>query len=928
MKSTKIRQFEKVFQRPADPKPPRDVSARTKKQTSLSSYRYNSFSNNSIDMGSTTVHPDTSISTGPLPSVHPVNKQKEAYRPSFYDPLSPHFSTDPRSTGRDTATTPTTVRTDRSSTPTTVRTKNPGSNNLNSYYLPLTTRRDQDSGSDCDISFGHDRRSMTPTPQITSSILKNATESSQDAGRSHSVISFAQQERASKEEGMKEIKRSKIRSNSPFMHKSDKTTKEELELMRRERELRRIIQTFQLSDPRFSKNLPIDQREELARKLLSKQVVDRLQQHEEKHFQRNQERRIMQKAFEIHKEKSVDPRANLVATMQIPTDYLALKGKLLDHIIDTEHLKKSRDEIFRRKFRNRKGAIKHNRTETDVIDAEPGVEFDERKVRLENLEKSTPLSDLRFKKHFDNWLDEELGARIVDKIEFLSKYHSINFAFRLKRRYNKEIISNSFSEGTRFDPVLPTEFDEEEMLQKMLKNESNPNPVQKAKAKTRSFSFFMMNPLRRRDPELNKWLIYLTKIKNTFYRPDGTMQHVTHHPNEYDQDYWVFIYRRRQLQEEAAEHHEQRDAKTLFQKMVTKVRIANDFRRYNKSEQTRYRLKKFRDVPPEPLKDIRDANREAISKYHSLYSQLHWDEEIEKRYRGARGMARHFLPVGSLGCANAVTTFEFFRYEQKINKEKRRIDDGELEEKRKFYVLNNNPYNRRRMQEEIDLIDKSVIEKLELDVANRIVSEYEQNKAHLYSKRAKYLEETLEKKKQAQLEKSLESQRKKRIAKAREEHIKFSNHIRRLLDKKKKSRLIDENFVNSEFYQKVQGYYSKVNNLRKVSEKIQTKRDLENGGGRKGKDDEREVIVADPIERTRRIKMRKKMTRLYSGGPRMLVNKTGEATKDERVKAAIQLQAFFRGAIARMRYKRELEMKKMRDMITKKIEKATRFKLV
>lgn len=908
-------------------------TARHLRQSSTGAYKNENIGNGSLTHRSTMLPAETTHSTAAHNnhSLFSGNKTKtllDTSQNSLSDPFNPIAlltTTDQRSF-RETITMSTTGYTDRASTPTTINTNRPKSSKQGSYYLPLTTRRDLDPGIiqnvPSNVSFGNNPQRST-TPQQRTPTASSARDTAQNTARSHSPISTAR--------GAMSTKRQSIFVGGDFsvcktepapLIKSGRNTKEDLELMRRERELRRIVNEFGLPEWNFPADLPIEQREEIAKHLITRQVSENLRIHEERHAARVHERKSAEKVYQVQHQTTADPRANFFSKIDVATKYPALKGRLIDHIIDTDQLKKSRDEILRRKFRSRKAAI----SQTPAPDSVPGVEFDAKKGSLETNEKYIGFSDLRFKKQFDEWLDDELGRRIIDKIQFLSKYHSINFSFRIKKKFRKDVISSSFSEGTRFDPILPDEDDEEVIAKKLMKNNEDNNGLNprlsRMRSKIRSFSFLMVNPLKKRDPELNKWLIYLSRFKSSTYYPDGTMQHVTRHPSEYADEYWDFFRRRRELQE-ANQQYKKRDAKKLFKIMFAKIRAAQSFTKHNKLYQSQMKIKRRREAQPETLKDIRDAKREAFQKYQSMYSQLRWDEQVEKRYRAARGLAKHFLPVGSLGCANAVTTFEFFKYEDSIKKAVDKINEKDYEEKKNFYFINSNPYNRRRMQEEIDLVDKSVLKKFELEVANQVLSEYEQNKIQLYNRRKRYLEEQTGKKKQEQKEKSAESKRKERLEIERKEHLKFSKQIRELLDrieKKKTGQEIDKDFANSEFYNRIRGHYSKATNLAKISDKIQEQRELENAMTRQVTLDERDLIVPDPIERNNRPKSRLKMQRVYSGGPRLHVSKASGKfiSKEEKIRAVIKLQARVRGMLARIRYRKELDNKRMTEIFSKK----------
>ena len=849
-------------------------------------------------------------------------------------------------------TTPSTSpRNIRSLTPTTLRLTSPISNSTEFHYHhhhALTTRRETtpliESGRALDISFGNNNAAPTTPPKNRSRHLSIPDPNFENVPK-RSVSNSSVNTRS----GIKssEKKKAVTRHSSPKYSGIDQNTRENLELMRRERELRRMVDEFNLPRWMLSKEQDIAERENIAKQLLARQISTDLKAHEDNQLDRTLKRMQEREAErEEYQQPASDPRAALFSKLDLHSKYPYLKYKVLDHILDTDQLKKSRDELLRRRFRERKNGTLNF---PPVMNLDPAANFNEKKLKLQNMYKAVDLTDLKFKKQFDEWFDDELETLVFSKIDYLTKYHSMNFSLDFKRRFRNDIISKSFTEGTKFDPKFDTSIlgrndDEGESApddviqgkksespeRKSEKKTLNANPALKVfqKASRRASILSIDLGIKDSDPELRKWMMYLRSFRLTEVKPDGSIRYITHHPNQYSQKYWDFLRRRREIEERVEAKKKDRDPRSIFKRIFAKIRAANALKSLSKKEQYLQRSKKKREAQPELVKQMHDAKRDMFAKYHAAYSHLKWDEPTELRYRAARGLTKSVLPASGLGTANAVTTFEFFKYDKNFRKEISKIQENEFEEKRNFYFINSNPYNRKRIQEELDIIDRSTIKKYELDVANQIIGKYNNNKEVLYQRRMKFLNKERWKKEQEYKERKIKLKKEEQIKLAREEHKRFTNHVRTLLHEKEMrehSPEAEDPFLKTDFYQRIKGNYSKVNNLSKIADKNKETRDQiqdMNAAMGKVRSDQRELLAFPEGHKTQ--STFHKMHRLYSGGPLLNVSKqTPIQTKVEKELAAVRIQARIRGLIARIRFRRELEMRKL-ELASKKPKKTPR----
>lgn len=676
-------------------------------------------------------------------------------------------------------------------------------------------------------------------------------------------------------------------SDSPHAKAAKKKTsaKDPAEQLReREKNLDEMIEKFNIDPDKIHlPGLSIDEKENLLTKLLHRQLNDQFAHHLQHQQRREEEREAYLKEFQ----RTSSERDMLFKKLHLDIKHKALQTKILEKVVDSEYLKEHKEaRLARIKKREAKLNIEEHKLQHEEN------QFKEMKLKVMNLDKAVSFYDLRDKERFDVWCDDTVTDKILEKVSKLAETHAIDFAEPPKR-----------------NPVSS--------LAKKLQG--------KARSDVSTEGTGVLGSVYR-DPEQAMWDHYLQENFPILQKDEktGALRHVCYHPKEFGEGYQRYI--QRNIEKMKYQKERAASAQTHMKKAVNKLITTNILKRLmsnpgpEKKQRRRHKtaITLRKEQEPEVLKEVNSINRQMNHTYRPVYNLVEWNSMHEQVFLENRRSSLESMPIGSFGAANAITTAGFYSNNEVVRAERERIDNKALESKKSFYFLNSNPFNSKKIQQELDTIRNEELEKIEFEVANKIIEKYKNDQDVVFKERRKYLESLRKSRLTQNKEKAHSEERQAKLEEARKEHKMFSSQIRALLQRRVEGQITkaDDKFANSHVIADCRDSYSKLSNLRKIVSMTALKMRINEVNSKPYNPDEyRPVTVAKSTNRLDRYqpKYQGKLRRSYSGGPRARigseVNRFKHADDEQRDMAAAKIQAIVRGMIARKRYMEYKDLK-------------------
>lgn len=660
-----------------------------------------------------------------------------------------------------------------------------------------------------------------------------------------------------------------------------------VQLHERNTNLNEMIDNFNIDPEKV--HLPgasIDEKEAILNKYLVKQVNDQYNHHLQNQQRRDDDRDVFVR--ELHAKES--ERDMLFKKLSLDTKYKALQTKILEKVADAEYLKQHKEErIARIKKREAKLNIEEHKLQYEEN------QFKEMKLKVMNLDKAVSYYDLRDKERFDVACDETFTDKILEKVSKFAETHA------------------NFFEVPKANPTTT----------KKLQGKGGSNTPSEGAGGLGGVA---------RDREQMMWDRYLEENFPIWEKEEksGALRQICHHPKEFGEEYRKYIQRsidkiKYQKEREAAAH-----AHTQIKAVVTKVVAPNIFKRLtsnptNKSKishKTALTLRKEQE--PEVLKEITATNQLMNQTYRPVYDLIEWNNIHEDEFLENRRSSLGSLPIGSFGAANTITTVGFYSNNQVVRAERDKIDNKALESKKSFYFLTSNPYNSKKIQQELDTIRNEELEQIEFDVANKVLEKYKNDQSIVFKERKKYLESVRDSRKTENKQKAHSEEKKVQLLEMRKEHKLFSSQIKAILQRRVEGQITksDDKFANSHVIQDCRDSYSKLSNLRKIVDVQTVKRRINEVMSKPYNPDEyRPITVSKSTKKLERYKpkFQQKMKRSLSGGP---ISRMGSevhqkhADDEKKAMAATKIQALVKGMIARKRY---YEVKDLKVWLEKRL---------
>lgn len=679
---------------------------------------------------------------------------------------------------------------------------------------------------------------------------------------------------------------SSLRKITSYRGKPMKAKDPQLLTTMREENLEQIMNDANINPEKIVTAGSLDDRELALQKQLLKQINDQIHHHLQHQQRREEERTIALKEFE----PKVNDRDLLFKKLEIDSKYKALRTKILEKVVDNEFLKMHRED---RLARSKKRAAK-----LSVNIAKIRPEMNDTKMRVVNTDKTAAIYDVRDFHKVSQLIDEKFTGRIVEKVAAIAQKHAIDFSPPVTHKRKTQA------------PVADATDPNEAVVRRSVPE----------------------------DPEQEAWDRYLEENFPTLVKDEKTdaLRHVCYHPSEYGESYNRYIANKAERAREKLARSQSAAIvrrpdfnEQAVEKPKQPVVVAKKDQSKPQKERFKTEATLRREHVPEVLKTIQKVNKEVEERYQPVYQAVQWNAVHEEVFLENRQESLKSLPIGSFGAANAITMVGFYNNNQVVRTEQDKIDKKQSEAKNSFYFLNNNAFSRKKIQNELDLLIDEEIDKIEFEVANRILEKYYNDQKVVFEERRKYLESVQVQRRLADRKQAKVAQRQATIEEGKRVQKFYTSQVKALLKRREEGLITkaDDRFSKSHVIQDCRDSYSKLSNLRKILENLKKKKHILEAMSQKDDNPEEKKQRSASIQPSQRkkgetqtIELRKSLTRSYSGGPFVLYQKAGPNphSDQQRHEAVTRIQKHVRGVLAR---KRVQELRDMRAWLSTKFMK-------